>query len=85
MSELPDPVYVCRVTTISLFLYWSLRGWLHLGRFIRGLEARAREFGVAPREVRKQMRRVAVCATVGDPVNALLMCVIAWLWTAPRL
>jgi hypothetical protein len=31
------------------------------------------------------VKRIAFSATVGDPVNALIMCVIAWLWTAPRL
>jgi len=84
VSELPDPVYICRVTTIAIFLYWSVRGWLRIGRFMRSLETKAREFGVSAREVRKQVRRVVLCATVGDPTNALLLCVIAWLWTAPR-
>ena len=84
MSELPDPVYVCRVTTITLFAYWSLRGWLRMGRFIRSFEMKAKEFSVSPREVRRQMRRVALCATIGDPTNALLLCAIAWLWTMPR-
>ena len=85
MSALPDPVFVCRVTTISLFLYWSVRGWLRLSHFIRRLEGIASTSGFSTGDVRRQVRRVAFCATVGDPVNALLMCVIAWLWTAPRL
>ena len=85
MSELPDPVFVCRVTTISLFLYWSVRGWFRMGHFIRRLKRIASTSGFSSDEVRRQVRRVAFSATVGDPVNALLMCVIAWLWTAPRL
>jgi hypothetical protein len=84
VSELPDPVLVCRVTTITLFLYWGVRGWLRMGSFIRRLEGIASTAGFSSHDVRRQVRRVALCATVGDPVNALLMCVVVWLWTAPR-
>ena len=85
MSELPDPVFVCRVTTISLFLYWGVRGWVRMGSFIRRLEGLASTSGFSAYDVRRQVKRVLLKATVGDPLNVLLMCVIVWLWTAPRL
>ena len=84
MNELPDPGLVCRVTTIALFLYWSVRGWIRMGRFVRRLERLGATSGFKPGEVRRQVKRVALCATVGDPLNAFLLCVVAWLWTAPR-
>ena len=84
MNELPDPVYVCRVTTIALFLYWGVRGWVRMGRFVRRLERIAGSAGFASVDVRRQVKRVALSATVGDPLNVLLLCVVAWLWTAPR-
>jgi len=84
MNELPDPVLVCRVSTIALFIYWGVRGWIRMGRFVRRLERLAISTGFVAGEVRRQAKRVALCATVGDPLNAFLLCVVAWLWTAPR-
>jgi hypothetical protein len=77
--ELPDPVLVCRVTTLALFLYWSVRGWVRMGRFVRRLERVVGGMGLRSLNVKRQVRRVAVGATVGDPVNALLLCVVLWL------
>ena len=77
--ELPDPVLVCRVTTLTLFLYWSVRGWVRMGRLGRRLERIAAGMGLRAVDVRRQVRRVAVGATLGYPVNALLLCVVVWL------
>jgi hypothetical protein len=84
MSELPDPVLICKATTIALFLYWSVRGWVRMIRFVKRLERTASASGLAKGEVRRQVKRVALCATIGDPLNALLLCFIVWLWIAPK-
>ena len=84
MSGLPDPVLVCRVTTITLFLYWSVRGWVRMGRLVRRLEQTASTAGFGPGDIHRYARRVALRATIADPLNAFLLCVIAWLWTLPR-
>jgi hypothetical protein len=84
MRELPDPVFICRVTTMALFVYWSLRGWIRMIRFVRRLERTASASGLKRGEVRRQMKRVAICATIGDPLNALLLCFIVWLWSVPN-
>lgn len=85
MSELPDPVLICRATTIALFTYWSARGWVRAIRFVKRLEETASASGLAPGQVRRQVKRVALCATIGDPLNVLLLCFVAWLWWAPKL
>jgi len=85
VNELPDPVFVCRVMTIALFLYWSVRGWIRMGSFVKRLERIARSAGLVSLDVRRLVKSVAIRATIGDPVNALLLCVIAWLWMTPRL
>jgi len=84
VSDLPDPVLVCRVTTITLFLYWSVRGWFRMGHFVRRMEQTASTVGVGPGDVRRYVGRVALRATIADPLNAFLLCVLAWLWTLPR-
>ena len=84
MNELLDPVYVCRATTIALFLYWGARGWLRMGKFVRRMERIAQSAGFSARDVRREVKRMALSATIGDPLNVLLLCVVAWLWTAPR-
>ena len=85
MSELLDPVLSCRASTIALFTYWSVRGWVRAIRFVKRLEETASASGLAPGQVRQQVKRVALCATIGDALIVLLLWFVAWLWWAPKL
>lgn len=77
------PYGFVRAVTIVLATFWTLRGAARTIGFARNWERRLYAWGLSRRWLRRQLARVVLRATVFDPVNVALACVLVALWVGP--
>lgn len=78
-----SPYEFVRATTLLLAVFWTLRGLARTIGFARNWEHRLFGWGMSRRWLRLQIAKVAVRATVLDPVNLALAALLLALWVGP--
>ena len=78
-----EPYTFVRSVTIALGAIWTTTGLLRTLRTARDLKERLRPLSVDDRWWRRQITLVVLRATVLDPLNVALLCLLAWLWSRP--
>ena len=79
--QVPEPYSFVRFITVSLATVWTIAGLVRLFRFGRRWEKRLRAVGFSSQWFTRQILLVAARATVLDPVNLALMCLLLGLWS----
>ena len=79
--ELPDPYDFVRLTTGTLALVWTVRGFVRTRRFLARWQGRFERWGLDPRYLRRAVVTVVARATVLDPINLARMCARVCVWT----
>ncbi|MEW6071597.1 MAG: hypothetical protein AB1726_03245 [Planctomycetota bacterium] len=78
---LPEPYSFVRLVTMSLAAIWTVAGLVRLLRFGRRWERRLRAAGFSRRWLGRQILLAAARATVLDPINLALLCLLFALWS----
>ncbi len=84
MNDLVDPYVFVRAISVLLAGLWTVMGVLRILRFGRRWERRLGPLGFSKRWLRWQVTLIVARATLFDPVNLGLTCLLLGLWTLPR-
>ena len=76
-----DPYAFIRIVTVSLGLTWTVLGLVRAIRFAGNLHRRLAVLDLDERWWRRQLALACLRATVLDPTNLALLCLLVGLWT----
>ena len=78
-----EPYTFVRSVTVGLGAIWTTTGLLRTLRTAKDLRERLSPLSIDDRWWRRQITLVVLRATVLDPLNVALLCLLAWLCTRP--
>ncbi len=78
-----EPYPFMRLVTMSLGLTWTGMGVLRAVHFARAWRRRLALLGFDDRWWRRQVATACLRATVLDPINLALACLLIAIWTLP--
>jgi hypothetical protein len=78
-----EPYLFIRTVTFALGLTWTVMGLARAVRFAASWKEKLEEFGLDARPWRRWIAVACLRATVLDPINLALMCMLVGLWTLP--
>lgn len=76
-----DPYTFIRAVTVSLAVFWTVRGVVRTVRFLDRWERRFQALGLERAWLRRQALGVLARATFFDPANVALGCALIALWS----
>lgn len=77
------PYTFIRLVTFGLATTWSAFGLVRIVRFAAEVQEKLAPLGLPARWWRRQIAIACLRATVLDPVNLALLCLLVGLWTVP--